>query len=477
VIGIRTVVIRSAIIVTACSALLGTYTYYFTDSLTSINTSNWYQNGTLTAGTGGLTSSSSNGGSLISKVAVPDGSSNYEVKATLTLTQSGGNYVVYLRASSNAMSGPAPAGTTYVYELQNPTFNGSACTATLAGSTIINGSVSTLGGTTVPCNNGMTLRVIYTAQNNQIAVYVNNTYYLGATVSSINSGQPGIGVRGAPSGNSIAQVQLGGIYAGTPAMPPTSEVGVTAFPNRVELQWPGATEASSGPGVAFYELFRNGAWLLEVGDDFADASVSPSTSYSYSIVAYDYDLNTSTDVINVTTPPAGAIDPREIGVRPTGSYWGGGGEQIDMRSGNLNYTLPILKAMGRGGWSVGFNLTYNSQNWRQDLGGTWQLGQDVGYGYGWKLLAGSLLPFLGPSGVSEYLFTDATGAQYHLNQNNGGVWTSIESVYVSYDSNIGKVHFNDGSFWLLGCTSSGTEWDAGTMYPTLMEDSNGNELS
>ncbi len=133
-------------------------------------------------------------------------------------------------------------------------------------------------------------------------------------------------------------------------------------------------------------------------------------------------------------------------MRPTGAYWGGAGEQIDMRSGNLNYTTPILKALGRGGWGVGFNLTYNSQNWRQDPAGTWQLGEDVGYGYGWKLLAGSLLPVEWHSGISEYLFTDSTGAQYHLNQNSSGVWSSLESIYVSYDSNASKLHFNDGSF-------------------------------
>jgi hypothetical protein len=214
------------------------------------------------------------------------------------------------------------------------------------------------------------------------------------------------------------------------------------------------------------------------GEAFSDTGLTAATPYTYLIRALDYDLNPSAqDSISVTTPPTGAIDAREIGVRPTGSYWGGGGEQIDMRSGNLNYTMPILKAMGRGGWSVGFNLAYNSQNWRQDPGGTWRLGEDVGYGYGWKLLAGSLLPLDAPSGlVGEYLFTSATGAQYHLNQNSGGIWTSVESVYVSYDSNAGKLHFNDGSFWVMGCTSAGTEWDSGTMYPTLVEDSNGNEV-
>lgn len=169
--------IRAALFAAACSALFAAYTYYLTDTLTSINTTNWTQNGTLTAGSGGLTSSNANGGSLISKVAVPDGTSDYEVRTTLTLAQSGGTYVTYLRASSNALSGPAVAGTAYAFEVQNPTFSGSACTATLASYKIISGSVTTLSSTTIPCSNGMIIRAIYTAQANQIAVYVNNVIY------------------------------------------------------------------------------------------------------------------------------------------------------------------------------------------------------------------------------------------------------------------------------------------------------------
>ncbi len=341
--------------------------------------------------------------------------------------------------------------------------------------------MTALSSTAIVCNSGMTVRAVITA-NNRVVVYVNNSLALTTTVSSISSGQPGIGVRGAPGTNSIAQVQLGGIYAGAPTMPPVSEIGTSVFATGVEIQWPGASEASAGPGVAFYNVYRNGTYIGDLGlagtnQSFMDASLSHSTTYTYSILAFDYDLNYATDTITVTTPPAGAIDPREIGVRPTGSYWGGGGEQIDMLSGNLNYTTPILKAMGRGGRSVSFNLTYNSQNWRQDPGGTWQLGQDIGYGYGWKLQAGSLLPVNTASGIGGYSFTDATGAQYYLNQNSGGVWTSPTGIYVSYNATTNDLYFNDGSFWYMGCTSAGTEWDAGTMYPTLMEDSNGTKLS
>jgi hypothetical protein len=146
--------------------------------------SNWTQNGTLTAGSGGLTSSNTNGGSLISKVSVPDGTSDYEVKTTLTLTQSGGTYVTYLRATSNAMSGPALAGTTYAFEIQNPTFSGPACTATLASYKIISGAATALGTTSVPCSSTTTVRAVYTAIGNQIAVYVNNGLWFYASFKS-----------------------------------------------------------------------------------------------------------------------------------------------------------------------------------------------------------------------------------------------------------------------------------------------------
>lgn len=54
--------------------------------------------------------------------------------------------------------------------------------------------------------------------------------------------------------------------------------------------------------------------------------------------------------------PWASVNPRQIGVRLTGSYWGAAGEQIDMHPGNLNYTQPLVKAQGRGGWGVRFPL-------------------------------------------------------------------------------------------------------------------------
>lgn len=161
-------------LVIGCVTLQAQYSYYYTDTLTSINASDWTQNGTLSAGSGGLTSSSSDGGSLISTVSVPDGTSDYDVYTTLNLPQSGGTYVIYLRGSPNAMSGPAATGTTYAIELQNPTFSGGGCSATLAGYRIVNGSVTSIAGTTVPCSNPMTVRAVYLSSG-IIGVFVNTS--------------------------------------------------------------------------------------------------------------------------------------------------------------------------------------------------------------------------------------------------------------------------------------------------------------
>ena len=140
--------------------------------------------------------------------------------------------------------------------------------------------------------------------------------------------------------------------------------------------------------------------------------------------------------------------------------------------------MPLLKAVGRNGLSAAFNLTYNSQNWRSDSGGLWNLGQDVGYGYGWKLLAVAVTPVYSGFTLSYYAYYDSTGASYRLNVNNSGVWSSRESVYIWLDTNVSpyKLHFRDGSFWVLGCTSASAEHDAGSLYPTTMESADGNQI-
>jgi hypothetical protein len=228
----------------------------------------------------------------------------------------------------------------------------------------------------------------------------------------------------------------------------------------------------------FFFGFSKEQWHTILDAAFRDTTTSASTTYTYTIYAYDYHWNESASAgsFTVTTPANGFIDPNRIGVKPVGSYWGGTGENIDVRSMNLNFSVPLLTARTRG-MSASLGLVYNSENWLQAPSGTWNLGADAGYGYGWTMQFGSILPvYSGFSTIAYYQFTDGTGATYNLDQNTGNVWISTGGIYASYDANAGLLHFKDGSFWAFGCISAGTEADAGTMYPTTMEDSNGNQI-
>jgi hypothetical protein len=432
-----------------CPAGATGYQYYFSDPVTSINGVSWTQNGTLTAGAGGLTSSDANGGSLISRVAVPDGTSEYEVAMTLNLTSSGGNYVAYVKATPDARLASPTAGSFYAVELANPTVSGAACTGTLNMWKSVAGSLTLLGQTTIRCHSGMVLRAV--GRNGFLSALADNTFWFWNPDTSIASGQAGIGVRAAPASNSISLARLGSIDRIAPASVSAQTVKSLLLPNSVQLQWQAPPDDANGAGVIRFDAVPSTQILTGYPTpELLDATVAPSTTYSYPVYAIDAHFNyASPTMITVTTPPAGAVDPRRVGVRPSGSYWGGLGENIDLLSGNLNFSLPLLQAQGRGGWKLPINLTYNSQNWRQDTA-TWNLGTDVGYGYGWRLLAGSLTPYWqGYFIAHHYTFTDATGAEYRLDINTNGVWTSKDSIYVSYDSNTNRVYFNDGSFWVM----------------------------
>jgi len=72
----------------------------------------------------------------------------------LSLAASGGTYVTYLRATSNALAANGNTGTFYAIQVQNPTFsqNGAACTATLLINKSVAGSVTTLWASTIACS-------------------------------------------------------------------------------------------------------------------------------------------------------------------------------------------------------------------------------------------------------------------------------------------------------------------------------------
>ena len=275
----------------------------------------------------------------------------------------------------------------------------------------------------------------------------------------------------------------------------------------MDLRWPASAADTNSAGLQGYVVYRDGIYLgSPLTPKWLDQTVTGGETTTYSIYAADqHGALSAPAAVTVSVPeglstvtatpgaeprlgkptaknvPTGpSVDQREVGVRATGSYWGAAGENIDLLSGNLNFSIPLIKAMGRGNSSVTFALSYNSQMWKQSGSTVWLLGEDVGVGLGWTLQAGSILPIWSNGSVLYYQYTDSTGAQYVLDQkSSSNVWSSLQGIYVWFDANASPaiLHFPDGSFWTMNVQSASVEADAGTLYPSQMEDSNGNFIS
>src|SRR5882724_8392582 len=91
-----------------------------------------------------------------------------------------------------------PAPELNAWEVQNPTFSGSACTAQLVGYKRVSGVVTLLSSGSVPCHSMMEVRIVRTSYN-QLCVYFDGIAWAAMNESSITSGKPGVGVRGQTS--------------------------------------------------------------------------------------------------------------------------------------------------------------------------------------------------------------------------------------------------------------------------------------
>ena len=374
--------------------LSAAYTYWLTDYFGTLNTTTWEVNGSPTGGATGFHRSTTPDGSAILKSGVPGGSSNYEVRTQLTLAASGGSYITYLRASLDARINPTgtPVGSFIALEVKNPTFSNGTCSATLNAWRGTGGTLTLLAATTGPCSNGMEVRAV-AAGSGWVRLYLNEVLYFAWVEPVITTGLPGVGGFDMPAGNGISRVDLGVLDTTAPSALPSTSISTAVFAERVEMQWTPADDGPNGIGILGYHHWRNGNYLgLRRSAEIVDLTATASTTYSYWFQPEDFHANLGgITTISVTTPAAGNIDPRRTGVRPLGTYWGGLGEQIDLQSGNVNFSMPLFKAQARGGWGVTFALSYNSQNWRRDTAGTartWNHGRDIGYGYGWRFMAG-----------------------------------------------------------------------------------------
>lgn len=288
----------------AITVLRADVQYYLTDKLTSIDSSKWTQVGTVSAATTGLSAPAVTGGSLISKIKAPDGSSEVEIRAVLTLVASGGVYTEFVQATSDAHTGSQGSGSYLALEMQNPTFDGTGhCLANYSLLQSVAGTVYAVASFQHGCRNGMELRL---AVNGTTAlVWPDQATPIEFPISPA-SGQPGIGAYGTPAGNAFSLVQLGSIGRGKPAGLSNGSIGFTAFRNRTDVQWrPIAVDASS-PGLAGYFIYRDGQYLMRTtATHFSDEAVAPGANHVYTIYAVDqhYNLSPGASVTVITPTP------------------------------------------------------------------------------------------------------------------------------------------------------------------------------
>ncbi|MCA2963495.1 MAG: hypothetical protein INH40_06270, partial [Acidobacteriaceae bacterium] len=475
--------LRVLTLLLAPAPLCAAYNYWLTDSFTSHNTNTWQINGPATPGPDGLHAPATPDASVILRTPVPDLSTNYEIRAQLRLPANGGSYVLYLRATPDARLNPdgAPAGQFFAFEIKDPTYANGACQATLNTWRALNNTLTQIGATTIPCYDNMEVRAVSTPHD--IHFYLDDVAYVSHPETLLTTGQPGLGGFHMPAGNAIRRVDLGLLDRAAPTLAPAS-IATAVFDTRVALRWSPADDGPDGIGAAGYHLFRNDVYLgFRRAPEAVDLTAQPNTTYTYELQPEDLHGNKGPrSSITVITPPPGQRDPRRTGVRPLGTYWGGLGEQIDLQSGNVNFSMPLFKAQARGGWGVTFALSYNSQNWRRDtadLPRTWNHGRDTGYGYGWRFLAGALTPlYTDYRTIGMYRFLDSSGAEYRLTETapNSGEWTSREGLFITYRSAEERLYFPDGTWWQFGSIAGASEMDAGTRYPTLFQDRNGNQI-
>jgi hypothetical protein len=219
------------------------YTYEYPSLLNPYSSSQWTSNGTNSVSTGMYTSSASTGGSLIFSPAIAAPSNCYEVHFKLNLASPSGTYIAYLRASSNALykSGTTATGTFYAVEITNISNAQGYYTATFNYVKSVNGTVTSMGSDNFFPNTAATTDVrIVMIQGNGWAIYVNNVFWNSAYDSSspITTGQPGVGVAGAPSSNGITAIDIGQLDTTPPNAVNTQLVGTSVFPNYVDIQFP-----------------------------------------------------------------------------------------------------------------------------------------------------------------------------------------------------------------------------------------------
>lgn len=286
-------------------SLFAGYTYFSTDTFDTIDPAKWTQVA-LPDGT-----------ALISTASVPDGfpPNEYEVKMTLKLGDCSGSQtgilLTYLKATLDEAGNLA---TYYSVEVRQPAMVDGACKAWLVATKVVNGTPKVLFGTPIDAHDGMVIRSLARARD--IMVFTEDlTGYFASDPDPIAEGKPGVGFRLLPASgaNGIGKVELGPHESVRPTPPQFASdgSGVTAFPDRVEMQWSAGSDDPDGSSLWTYQLYRDDQYVANIASSatsFTDrpAGAAAGQKFTYRIYSIDYHVNYSSKVeFDVTLPAAG----------------------------------------------------------------------------------------------------------------------------------------------------------------------------
>ena len=117
------------------------------------------------------------------------------------------------------------------------------------------------------------------------------------------------------SSTSGAQVNFLALERVAPTAVNAQTLGVSAVPNRIEMQWQGSADDPNGSGLWAYTINRDGVYFGQsFSPNFVDETVAAGTTHTYQIWAVDRHGNASAALSStLTAAPAGTTEPRRIG--------------------------------------------------------------------------------------------------------------------------------------------------------------------
>jgi hypothetical protein len=277
--------------------------YYLTDNLTSVDPLKWVAVGAASPAATGLSAVDPAGGSLISRIPIPDGTAEAEVRVTFKLAVSGGTYTLFLQATPDARTGGAGGGSYVAFEMRNPQFDAQGhCTADFVVLQSVAAATTLRAAFQHGCRDGMQMRMAL--HSGVLLLWPDQADPMEFPVNGSGSGQPGIGAYGTPAGNAISEVQLGAIDRVAPSAIDPQKIGISAFRNHIDVQWQPVTDDPAGSGLAGYWIARDGLYFMRTtATMFQDLTVKPNETHVYSVVSVDQHYNFSTPVtFTVSTP-------------------------------------------------------------------------------------------------------------------------------------------------------------------------------